>query len=135
MNDRQGPQDGAGDQHAVADQRRPIAVIHSQRIEQDGEAGEGGAPDEATRISRSPLAAKHPALALAAIRSKMTFRQFEAAVKASGGSKSGTLDARMQAERPLGPDGPKASPGATVIDAKGIYASRRKTAARARNAA
>lgn len=113
----------------------PVDEEDEDEPDEDGEAGEGGAPDEATRISRSPLAAKHPALALAAIRSKMTFRQFEAAVKASGGSKSGTLDARMQAERPLGPDGPKASPGATVIDAKGIYASRRKTAARARNAA
>jgi signal peptide peptidase SppA len=109
--------------------------------EEEGEAdktAESDKKDEAAKIAASPLAAKHPQIAIAAIGSKMTLKQFEAAAKAAGpGGKSGQLAQRMQGEQPLGPDGKKPGGQTASIDANAIYAGRRKTvdAARRRHAA
>jgi signal peptide peptidase SppA len=101
--------------------------------EGEGEEDPEGKTNETAKIAASPLAAKHPQLAIAAIGSKMTLKQFEAAAKAAPAGGKGGLDHRMQGEKPLGPDGKKpAGTAAAAIDANAIYEKRSATAAAAR---
>lgn len=95
----------------------------------DDETGDEPKKDEAAKIAASPLAAKHPGLALAAIQSKQSLKQFEANAKAVSGGGKNHLDSRMSGERRLGGDAkPPAKGAAQPINASAIFASRRKAA-------
>ncbi len=104
----------------------------------DGDEGgqEGDEPsddqDESQAIAASAEAKAHPQLALAAIQSGMSLKQFQATASAAGAApRVSRLDAAMTGARRLTPDTPGASAqglgGALVADAQ-----RRRAAATAR---
>jgi len=98
-----------------------------EKEDEAGDTDEGGGDnkDESAKIAASPYAKTHQSLALAAISSGQTLKQFEANAKALGGGKN-QLDSRMANERRLGADGKPQSRGAAKpLDASGIYESRR----------
>lgn len=102
----------------------------------DTETGDDGEKkDESAKIAASPYAKTHAALALAAIQSGQTLKQFEASAKAMSGGKN-QLASRMAGERRLGADGkPPVNGAAKPLDAAGIYASRRAVTRSASRAA
>lgn len=80
--------------------------------------------DEASKISTSTEAQKHPGLALAAVASKQTFAQFQATVKAADAApKKGALAAAMENSPRLAPDGGVAK-AADDLNPASIYAGR-----------
>lgn len=88
--------------------------------------------DESQAIAASAEAEAHPQLAVAAIKSGMSLKQFQAAAVAAGAApRASRLDAAMSGARRLSPDAPGASAqglgGALVADAQ-----RRRAAATAR---
>ena len=94
---------------------------------EEEEAEDDDKTDESAKIAKSPLAKSHPALAVAAIGSGMSLKQFEASARASGKGGRNQLGARMSGERRLGPDGqrPSGSAAARALDASAIYDRRR----------
>ncbi len=97
-----------------------------------GEDDEDEEPDEAQAIAGSAEAKANPSLALAAIQSGMSLKQFKASALAAGPERRPSrLDAAMSGTRRLSPDVPSASApgigGALVADA-----ARRRAAATSR---
>lgn len=99
---------------------------------EDGDEPTDDDQDESQAIAASAEARTHPQLALAAIQSGMSLKQFQATASAAGAApRVSRLDAAMNGSRRLTPDTPGASAqglgGALVADAQ-----RRRAAATAR---
>lgn len=112
------------------------AAEPTENSDEEGAGEEGGESiddqDESQAIAASSEAKTHPQLALAAIQSGMSLKQFQATATAAGAvPRVSRLDAAMNGSRRLTPDTPGASAqglgGALVADAQ-----RRRAAATAR---
>lgn len=131
----------ADDEEDDDDADQPAGAIPGDGEGDDGEgdgddgddgAGEGDEDedlDESQAIAASAEAKAHPQLALAAIQSGMSLKQFQATASAAGSTPRGSrLDAAMGSARRLTPDAPAAGAqglgGALVADA-----ARRRAAA------
>lgn len=92
----------------------------------------------ASAIANSPLAAQHPAHALAAIKSGMSMAQFEASVAAAQASAPATgLRAQLAGGRRLAPDAIAATDpkvAGSGLDTRAIYARRNAPRAKAKTA-
>ncbi len=128
-------EDESGDEEVSEDENTDEAASDENEDEaatgddgEDDDAGEGDT--EAAKISGSPLAAKHPALALAAISTNQTFAQFKASAAASGGSRpaAGQLSGVLAGAQRLGADATAPKKGIAPASASSTWAKNRAAA-------